>query len=506
MTTNAVKYQRISNEDVFNMYKKHDIKKITNNHNDDLTDVEETDELIDEENNNITLLSQDNILGKSIATIRHEALVPISRPPTKSRDNIYSLLFLLHFVLVIILSFIDNQWQSNISLKLYSNAGGWASLMMIITLIGSFIGGVLIFIISNENYRKVLLVNGLTLSITYQICLGNILLLMQSTYSLIGLLLLFSAFIDSFRYKEAKATINFSCALIQLSIDIGKMYGINLFIACASIVVLQTCLLLWWGAFFVGVLSEVTSGTTSRYLIIVMSISFYWISQFFHAFMSFVTGGCILWYFLREDNEELYPTKRVLLLMQCAVTTSFGSLCKGSLCSPIAQMILVLNNWSHTRTNPATSCCSGKNFIRCLTSPFVNQAQMFNRLGFCLIATYGKTFCKSADQQAQHHPETIRIAIEDNTNYTLSATATFISGFITIFFSLLSDKNEGSSWPLFFLVNFYLAYTGVSLTLHTYRGAIDALIVAFAAKPERFAIENQIIFLRFLRYTESALR
>ena len=35
---------------------------------------------------------------------------------------------------------------------------------------------------------------------------------------------------------------------------------------------------------------------------------------------------------------------------------------------------------------------------------------------------------------------------------------------------------------------------------------IDALIVAFSSNPDKFAMENQLIFCRFMRYTESALR
>ena len=35
-----------------------------------------------------------------------------------------------------------------------------------------------------------------------------------------------------------------------------------------------------------------------------MLLSLYWITQFFHAFMSFVVGGCILWIFAKDESEE----------------------------------------------------------------------------------------------------------------------------------------------------------------------------------------------------------
>jgi hypothetical protein len=55
-------------------------------------------------------------------------------------------------------------------------------------------------------------------------------------------------------------------------------------------------------------------------------------------------------------------------------------------------------------------------------------------------------------------------------------------------------------------VCFYLAYCGISLAIQIYSAAIDALMVASALNPLRFAKENQIVFLRFLRTSESALR
>jgi hypothetical protein len=114
--------------------------------------------------------------------------------------------------------------------------------------------------------------------------------------------------------------------------------------------------------------------------------------------------------------------------------------------------------------------------------------------------------CKAADDHALAFPETIDISIEELTGYTLKAAATAIAGTIAIFFGVLAEKREGAAWPLFFFVCFYLAYSSMSLIVHAYRSAVDALIVVFGAEPERLARENQIVYLRFLRNTETALR
>ncbi len=52
----------------------------------------------------------------------------------------------------------------------------------------------------------------------------------------------------------------------------------------------------------------------------VMVLSLYWIYQFFQMFVSYVVGGCVLWVFLRPEDEPLDPAGRTLLYMQvCCV-------------------------------------------------------------------------------------------------------------------------------------------------------------------------------------------
>ena len=67
----------------------------------------------------------------------------------------------------------------------------------------------------------------------------------------------------------------------------------------------------------------------------VMVLSLYWIYQFFQMFVSYVVGGCVLWVFLRPEDEPLDPAGRTLLYMQvCCVWcgTSNSPACRTCLC------------------------------------------------------------------------------------------------------------------------------------------------------------------------------
>jgi hypothetical protein len=128
----------------------------------------------------------------------------------------------------------------------------------------------------------------------------------------------------------------------------------------------QTCLLLWWGVFLVDFVGDVPKEYL-QYIIGLMLLSLYWIMQFFHGFMSYVVGGCFVWYFARHDSAPLDPSRRVLMHIQGALTCGFGSLCKGGLVVPPSNVFLKLNSyWAQQRrlaqangerTGPTLGCC-----------------------------------------------------------------------------------------------------------------------------------------------------
>ena len=88
----------------------------------------------------------------------------------------------------------------------------------------------------------------------------------------------------------------------------------------------------------------------------------------------------------------------------------------------------------------------------------------------------------------------------------MKSTALEAALLVAVALAIAAEKSSDSSWPLLALVCFCLAYCGLSLCVHVYCSAVDALIAAAFLSPEKFAKENQIVFLRFLRTAESALR
>lgn len=188
----------------------------------------------------------------------------------------------------------------------------------------------------------------------------------------------------------------------------------------------------------------------------------------------------------------------------------------------MSEVVLYLHLWSSSvgifadqNSNPLilrNACikryCNYKRLIAAIISPFLGFAQKHHRLAFVLTAIYGQTFCKAAQLQLRLYPNTVELSLTDISNFNLTCIAVETAGIVALFFGLLSftENQESYTEGTFLMIIYFMAYCGLSLCVEIYKAAIDGLIIAFSAKPDRLANENQIIFLRFLRTSDPSLR
>jgi hypothetical protein len=467
------------------------------------------------------LISRGGSTSNNNHIIGNDQPVPLTRPPPKGKDKRYAFLFLLHFVAIGMFSTLEQQQSDNTSSSSHdtllqrTRAGSWTSLAMISTVLGSFFGVLVIFLLSNSSSRHFILSSSLSVSIIIQVCLANILFLFGARLFLLGVLALVSAYWFATYYRRARDSLNFTSAVIQFVGDISHDYGSSLAVSCASVVFFQTGLLLGWGAFLVNLIASISLEYTS-WLVLCMAVSFYWITKLFHGMVAYIVGGCIVWHFIRNENEIFEPKRRVLLHAQCALTTSFGSLCKGALLNGPSDFVSVLNLWTSGRRSTISPgmggilarYCNCRRLVAALLSPIAEWCQKNNRLAFCLTAIYGQAFTTAGEQHILRYPSNAELALTDISHYNLTCIAIEIAGFISIIFGLLnfSQNQEQYSEGTFVALIYFLSYSGLSLCMEIYKSAVDALIVAYAIKPEKLASENQIIFLRFLRTSDPSLR
>lgn len=258
------------------------------------------------------------------SSVGNDNPVPITRPPSKGRDKPFIILFFLHFVFIGLFSLLEKEENTNPLLR-RSKVGNWTSMVMISTILGSFFGSLVIFLITNSESRSLFLSQSIPISIIIQICLANIFFLFGQKLFLLGTVFLISAVYFSFRYKRCKDSLSFTDAVICFVGEISLRYGMWLTLICALIVFVHTCVLLGWGVFMVNLLANISTKYVSL-LLIGMFFSLYWVTKLFHGIIAHIVGACIVWHFVRDDKDVFEPRKRVLLHLQCAFSTSLGSL------------------------------------------------------------------------------------------------------------------------------------------------------------------------------------
>jgi hypothetical protein len=211
---------------------------------------------------------------------------------------------------------------------------------MIATLLGSALGVTIAIGISVASVGELLLSSGTPVSIGIQILVGNIFLAVKSEFWVFGSVVLLSALTDFVYYKISRENLKVSLSMLDMAIGILQKFGYHYSLGVLSVIAGQTCMLLWWGVVLSNVLAHLPASAAIA-LVPFLGFSLYWTVEVFHAIMATLSSGCVLWYFLRDDNSPLAPSDRVALYLRVALTSSLGSVCKGALFSPPSQMYCV---------------------------------------------------------------------------------------------------------------------------------------------------------------------
>lgn len=432
--------------------------------------------------------------------------VPISRPPIAPRDTFFALLFLLHLSLIVFLvSYEERRMESSVRV---GEIDSWASLGMVVTFLSSCIGAAILSIMTKATYREFIISLTCPAAIILEIAFGNILFLLNTDFSYIGILLLVSAAINVVWYRHSKDNIAFTSALVGAVLEINKSFHLHLLCVCLAILIVQTCFLFLWGIVTVTFLAVVSSKQTYSMLFCLV-MSYLWVTLTLKFMMAFVISGAFLWYYAIDEystsGHVLSLSERVILSFRCVLFTSLGTVTKVAAFAPLAETILHLERWCITSRFVLPTKYSLRYFVYYAIYPFIEFAHLHNSryLGYAAVFSLSLT---KAGVDLRSHPEVAAIHAEDVSGYVLNSIGVFVASIIAIIFGVLARNKEGEEWPLFFVFCFYLSFTCISFSLHAIKSGIDAMILATVLYPSKFQAEYPIIFSRFNRLSEFEMR
>lgn len=463
-----------------------------------------------------------------VSSFTNSYACPISKPPSSPRDILYGILFIIHLIGIFILVSYEEKVLAN-ALTI-GDIDSWTSLGMITSLLGSFITCILLAVLIKSRFRDALLNVSFQFVIAFEVCFANVLFLLNTKFSFIGIISLFSAAIDVTWIKPAKENVNFISALISSVLEINKHFYYDLIFISLVLLILQTCYCFIFCMITVTFLSVIS--TEQKYFtLFCLFLSFAWTTLVFRHSMNFIVSCTFLWFYAIDNNNitntttinsntntsntnntnsansssNVTLTGRVFLTFKCAIFSNFGTICKVSLFSTFSEMILRLERWCLGSRHQIPSKYSLTWMLYSMLTPFLEFSKYNHSYYLGYTALYGLTLYKSHDE-LNAHSELLAIHSEDVSGFILNSLSVISSGFIAMLFGLLAHEKEGEEWPLFFMFCFYLAYTGVSFGMNAIRSAINGLILASVLFPTRFQEEHPIIYSRFNRLGKIELR
>ncbi|CAG8674682.1 9059_t:CDS:2 [Funneliformis mosseae] len=177
------------------------------------------------------------------------------------------------------------------------------------------------------------------------------------------------------------------------------------------------------------------------------------------------TSGVFATYYFLAGTPEGVPSSPTLKSAKRASTTSFGSICLGSLLVAILQVIgALLRSAAQDTDNPFGAFCAACAAV--LVGCIESLLQYFNFYAYTQVAIYGKSFWESAkDTWALVKDRGVDAIINDNLIGNVLVMGAFLVGIITALLSYLytiifelSFNRNGEFTPLIVFLGFIVGF------------------------------------------------
>lgn len=307
---------------------------------------------------------------------------------------------------------------------------------------------------------------------------------------IIGLLLLIMAFFNVLWFYYARARIPFSAVILRTATNVVKKHKKLLICQLFMLVVSLTFLYLWVYALIPTMYRADSEAITGwdRFITLFSVFTLFWVMQVVVNVVLVTTCGVVAtWYFVGGENMPKSPIWKCFLR---SITTSFGSICFGS---------LLLASLQFLRWLVAVSQRNGEqNFLTCILDCILAMLQgivaYVNRYAYVHIAMYGYDYLTAA----KHTFELFNQCLISGLFNDCLVDSTL--NLLNISFSLLLGLFCGLCTFSFGVgaLTFFIALVIRSLMLSSVSSAVLTIFVCYAEVPEALAASDPELYNLFV--------
>lgn len=231
-------------------------------------------------------------------------------------------------------------------------------------------------------------------------------------------------------------------------------------------------------------LGENKAESADPWLYMLCTLFFFWVAQVCINVVHVTVAGLVAtWYFVGDDHMPPNPT---LASFKRAMTTSFGSICFGSLLVAIIQTIRRAANMFANHENDFVRC-----IVDCILSILESLLEYFNTYAFVHVAIYGVSYIEAAKrtwslaQECGWKAYFNDCLIEPTITLTSLGCACFLGGSAW----LVSGGNVAVA------VTTFIAVLAITLTvLRCVESAVPTIFVCFAELPSALLGSNPELY------------
>jgi len=177
-----------------------------------------------------------------------------------------------------------------------------------------------------------------------------------------------------------------------------------------------------------------------------------------------------------------------------ATTTSFGSICLGSLIVAVLKTLRTLVQGARRQNDNIIAYCAD-----CILGILDSLIQYFNMYAFTQVAIYGKTFCQAAkDTWSLIHSHGIEAIVNDNLVSPVLFMSAFIGGCATgIVAGVMGFVLLQQYWIACAVTGFIIGFMLLIMVTEVVESGVATIFVCFAMDPEALRRNDEFLYSKF---------
>lgn len=289
------------------------------------------------------------------------------------------------------------------------------------------------------------------------------------------------------------ATVNLVTGISSIKAN-GGIVGVAL-----VFVVVAAAWSLLWAVAMLGIFDRVygcdgqndcTIAGSGWFTLFLLFIAYFFVHQVLQNTIHVSIAGIVATWWIAPEEGQSCCSPAVTDSLKRSFTTSFGSICFGSLLVAIVQALRALANTARSQDDGILLCLA-----ECILACIEGLLEYFNKWAFIYVGIYGMGYCESGKAvmtlfENRGWEAIIADDLVGNVLLLVSLLAGALTGVVSILvelaFGWFEEDTPGNPHLVAFLVGFIVGLVLCSTIMSTIGSSVNAVLVLFAEKPSEF--------------------